>query len=204
MAKRERSQVTAQAMDLLWANTRKLKPQSFQEQTLFTEIVNDLNNIAQLRAERLGSAFGPKLISIMRTTLVFGAIITLTLAFFFGAESFWWHTIMTILLAILIASILFVILELVHQRPPAPNPPPFASPPIVLPHRGHSPGLEQSASSKLLMTFFKKRYYQVACRYCELNFESYTGVLFFGSTFHDASLDNSFRRKRSPGLWWAG
>jgi hypothetical protein len=114
MAKMERSQTTAQAIDLLWANTIRLKPQNFHEQTLFSEIVKNLNNIAQLRAERLGSAFGPKLLSIMRHTLVFGGVITLTLAFFFGAESFWWHTIMTILLAILIAFILFVILELAH------------------------------------------------------------------------------------------
>ena len=114
MAKMERSPTTEQAMDLLWANTGRLKPQSFYEQTLFTEIVKDLNNIAQLRTERLGSAFGPKLISIIRHTLLFGGIITLALAFFFGAESFWWHTIMTTLLAILIASILFVTLELGH------------------------------------------------------------------------------------------
>jgi uncharacterized membrane-anchored protein YitT (DUF2179 family) len=50
----------------------------------------------------------------MRHTLFFGAIITLALAFFFGAEAFWWHTIMTTLLAILIASILFVMMELAH------------------------------------------------------------------------------------------
>ncbi|MGA8571496.1 MAG: hypothetical protein ACLP7A_14195 [Desulfobaccales bacterium] len=114
MAKMERSQTTAQAIDLLWANTIRLKPENFQEQTLFSEIVKDMNNIAQLRAERLGSAFEPKLIGIMRHMLVFGAIITLALAIFFGAESFWWHTTMTTLLAILIASILFVILELAH------------------------------------------------------------------------------------------
>jgi hypothetical protein len=114
MGKLKRSRTTTEAMDLLWANTKKLKPQNFHEQTLFSEIVKDLNNIAQLRAERLGSTFGPKLISIMRNTLVFGAIITIALAFFFGAESFWWHTIMTTLLAILIASILSVLLELAH------------------------------------------------------------------------------------------
>ena len=49
MAKMERSQATAQAIDLLWANTIRLKPQNFHEQTLFSEIVKDLNNIAQLR-----------------------------------------------------------------------------------------------------------------------------------------------------------
>jgi len=114
MAKMERSQTTAQAIDLLWANTIRLKAKNLHDQTLFSEIVKEMNNIAQLRAERLGSIFSPKLISIMRSILVFGGLITLTLAFFFGAESFCWHTIMTILLAILIASILFVLVELAH------------------------------------------------------------------------------------------
>jgi hypothetical protein len=114
MGEMKRSQATAQAMELLWGNTKKIKPQSFHEQVLFSEIVTNLNNISQLRAERLGSAFGPKLVGIMRTILMLGAIITLISAAFFGAESFWWHTIMTTLLAILIASILFVTLELAH------------------------------------------------------------------------------------------
>ena len=114
MAKMKRSQATFQALDLLWENTRPLKPQSLHEQALFTDIVRDLNNISQLRAERLGTAFGPKLMGIMRSILVLGAIITLISAVFFGAESFWWHITLTSLLSLLIASILFVILELAH------------------------------------------------------------------------------------------
>ena len=114
MAKMKRSRATIQAIDLLWLNTSTLKPQTLHEQALFNNIVKDLNNISQLRAERLGSAFGPKLVGIMRHILVFGAIITLISAVFFGAESFWWHITLTSLLAILIASILFVTLELAH------------------------------------------------------------------------------------------
>ncbi len=114
MTKMQRSPATIQAIDLLWLNTRTLKPQTFHEQALFNEILKDLNNISKLRAERLGTAFGPKLVGIMRHILVFGAIITLITAVFFGAESFWWHTLLTSLLAILIASILFLMLELAH------------------------------------------------------------------------------------------
>jgi hypothetical protein len=114
MAKMQRSPATIQAIDLLWLNTRTLKPQSLHEQALFNEILKDLNIITQLRAERLGTAFGPKLMGIMRSILIFGAVITLILAVFFGAESFWWHITLTSLLALLIASILFVIMELAH------------------------------------------------------------------------------------------
>ena len=114
MAKMQRSRATIQALDLLWSNTRILRPQTLHEQALFNHIVNDLNNISQLRAERLGSAFGPKLVGIMRHILLAGALITLISAVFFGAESFWWHIALTSLLAILIASILFVAMELAH------------------------------------------------------------------------------------------
>lgn len=115
MARMKKSRVTAQAMDTLWANTKNLKPQNFQEQVLFSKILQDLNNIAELRAERLGSvSLEPKLSGIMRGALIFGAIITLVLAVFFGAEKFWWHIILTSMLAILVGTILFVMLELAH------------------------------------------------------------------------------------------
>jgi predicted negative regulator of RcsB-dependent stress response len=74
MAQMKKSPATQQAMDLLWANTRKLKPQNFQEQVLFTEIIKDLNNIAQLRSERLVSAYGSKLTGVMRHTIMLRAI----------------------------------------------------------------------------------------------------------------------------------
>jgi hypothetical protein len=114
MAKMKRSQATARAMDTLWATTNKLKPQDLREQVIFSAILNDLNNIAQLRAGRLGSANSPKLSGLMRHILIFGALITLVFAVLFGAENFWWHLILVSILAILIASTLFVILELGH------------------------------------------------------------------------------------------
>lgn len=114
MARMKRSRLTAAALDSLWENSRQIKPQNFQEQVLFGEILKDLNTIAALRAERLSAATGYKFTAIMRMILLFGAIITLALAIFFGAENFWWHLILNSLLAILIASILFVTTELAH------------------------------------------------------------------------------------------
>jgi hypothetical protein len=114
MAKMKRSEATARALDTLWAATEKLEPQDLREQVLFGEILNDLNNIAQLRAGRLGSAINPKLSGLMQHILISGALITLVFAVLFGAENFWWHLILVAILAILIASILFVLLELAH------------------------------------------------------------------------------------------
>jgi hypothetical protein len=114
MAKMKRSQATMQAMDALWVNAKKIKPQNLQEQALFNEILKDLNNIAQLRAGRLGAATNPKLAGVMRITLIFGALITIGFAVLFGAENFWWHIIYTALMAVLIATILFVLMELEH------------------------------------------------------------------------------------------
>lgn len=72
------------------------------------------NNLAQLRAERLAQAHAPKLSGLMRSTLILGAIITLISALLFGAENFWWHFTLTSLLAVLLAAILLVLLEMGH------------------------------------------------------------------------------------------
>ena len=114
MAKLKKSQATAQALDALWVNTKKLKVQNLQEQALFSEILKDLNSIAELRAGRLGAATNPRLIGVMKIALIFGAFITIVFAVLFGAESFWWHIIMTSLMALLIGTILFVIAELLY------------------------------------------------------------------------------------------
>jgi hypothetical protein len=114
LAKLKRSPATARALDTLWAATNKLKPQDFREQVLFSAILNDLNNLSQLRADRLGSAINPKLSGLMGHILIFGALITLVFSVLFGAENFWWHLILVSILAILIASILFVVFELAH------------------------------------------------------------------------------------------
>jgi hypothetical protein len=114
MAKRQRSRATAQAMDTLWTNTRKIIPQNFHEQALFKEILKDLNHIAQFRTARIGSLFNPKLIGLMRIILIFGALLTIVFAVLFGVENFWWHIIMVSLLSLLIATILFILMQLAN------------------------------------------------------------------------------------------
>jgi hypothetical protein len=114
MAEIKKSRATDQAMDRLWVDVKKLTPQNFQEQIIFQEILQNLNNMAQLRVDRLGMAMNPKFSGLMSYTLVVGAIITLISPLLFGAENFWWQFALTSLLIILVATILFVLIQLAH------------------------------------------------------------------------------------------
>ena len=67
-----------------------------------------------MRDERLGIVNNPKLVGVIRDVLLLGAFITLVFGVLFGAESFWWHITFVSMLAVLIASILFVVTELSH------------------------------------------------------------------------------------------
>ena len=114
MAKMKDSPATDKAMDNLWANTKKLKPKSSYEQSQYDEILNNLNGIYHFRNERLETANNPKLIGVMRFIIILGALITLFFAILFAAENFWWHITMTAMVALLLCTILFILLELGH------------------------------------------------------------------------------------------
>ena len=115
MAKMKRSQLTAQAIEGLWADVKKLKVQDLRQQALFNEILRDINSIAELRASRLEVAENYKLIGVMRIVLGLGALIIIIYAVLFGPERFWWHIILTSLMTMLIATTLFVLEE--HEFP---------------------------------------------------------------------------------------
>lgn len=114
MKKMKLSPATDQAMDNLWAALKKKEPQNSYEQAIFNEILKNLNTFARLRAERLWTANNPKLVGIMRVILIMGALITLFFAVIFGAENLWWHITLIFMLAILLSTILFVLMELAH------------------------------------------------------------------------------------------
>jgi hypothetical protein len=114
MAKMKKSPATDKAMDDLWANMKKLKPKRSYEQSQYDEILNNLNKICHFRNERLETAINSKLVGVMRFIVILGALITLFFAVVFAAENFWWHITMTALLALLLCTILFILLELGH------------------------------------------------------------------------------------------
>lgn len=114
MAKMKKSPATDKAMDDLWANMKKLKPKRSYEQSQYDEILNNLNKIYHFRNERLETANNPKLVGVMRFIIILGAFITLFFAVIFAAENFWWHIAMTAMVALLLCTILFVLIELGH------------------------------------------------------------------------------------------
>ena len=111
MAKMERSQPTAQAIDRLWMDVHNLKVQDLRQQSLFNEILRKMNNLSELRAGRLRVAQNYDLLGIMRLVLVLGAFIVIVFAVLFGPEKFWWNNFLASLFAVLIGTILIVLVE---------------------------------------------------------------------------------------------
>jgi heme/copper-type cytochrome/quinol oxidase subunit 1 len=111
MAMMKQSPVTQQAMDDLWNKIKKLRPANPYEEILFREILTDLNNLEKLRQERLEEMESSLPISLWLALLT-GALITMMFSVLFGAERFWLHCLLTGMLAVLIATIFFVIIEL--------------------------------------------------------------------------------------------
>jgi hypothetical protein len=111
MARTKRSPATDQAINNLWSAAKTIKPQNLHEQSLYNVILRDLNSLAKLRAERL-AVMESNLPGIVWFALIIGAVITLIFAVLFGAEKFPLHIVLTCLLAVLIATTMFVILEL--------------------------------------------------------------------------------------------
>jgi len=109
MAKMQRSQLTAHAIERLWADVQNLKVQDLRQQSLFNEILRNMNNVSELRAGRLRVAETYNLLGIMRLVLILGAFIVIVFAVLFGPEKFWWNIFMASLLALLIATMFFVL-----------------------------------------------------------------------------------------------
>ncbi len=86
-------------------------PKNLTEQAFFTESVRNLNELVDLRMSRLiqtRTGVHPLLWFI----LIIGGMVTITFTFFFGSENFSSQIVMSVLLSILIALILFTILAL--------------------------------------------------------------------------------------------
>ena len=114
MAEGKRSQAADQITDRLWTEVKKLNPQNFREQVLFQEILQHLNTMVQLRIDRVGMAMNPRFSGLMGYALTVGALITLISALLFGADNFWWQIALTSMLIVLVATILFVLIQLAH------------------------------------------------------------------------------------------
>jgi lipid-A-disaccharide synthase-like uncharacterized protein len=111
LARGEESPATQQAMEHLWKSAKNLRPRDPYEQSIFGEILKDINALGELRTGRLAAA-QTNLPDIVWVALIIGAGITLVFSMLFGAEKLWVHVLMICLLAALMATTLFLILEM--------------------------------------------------------------------------------------------
>ena len=100
-------------MDKIWSNLREFNPTDGHAQIVFQEILEDMNRLEKLRVERLEAA-QDELPGVMWLTMIVGALITISFTFFFGSENAWAQSIMTALLAAMLATLIFVVMELDH------------------------------------------------------------------------------------------
>ncbi|MGA9460381.1 MAG: DUF4239 domain-containing protein [Desulfobaccales bacterium] len=111
MANMRMSQTTEHAMNILRNDIHNINPQNRQEQILYAEILNDLENLSKLRDDRL-SEMESSLPGIVWAALLVGASVAILFSSLLGAERFWLHALLISLLAIILATAFYLIIEL--------------------------------------------------------------------------------------------
>ncbi len=109
-----------EGMERLYAVIYSVVPDSEHERILYTQILQNLNELAKYRSLRLHSA-REELPSVIWIGVVVGAIVTIGFTFLFGTENFWAHITMMSLLAVLIAVVIYVVIEMDHPSLGAVN-----------------------------------------------------------------------------------
>lgn len=88
-------------------------PNSRHDEILYTQILQNLNDLVKYRNLRHQAAY-EELPSVIWVGVIIGAIMTIGFTFLFGTENVWAHIIMMSLLAALIAVVIYVVIELDH------------------------------------------------------------------------------------------
>jgi len=105
------SLTTDQAMNQIRNEIQHISPQNVQEQILYTKILNDLEKLSKMRQERLAD-MESSLPGIVWGSLIVGAIVTIMFSTLLGAEKLWLHSLLTSMLAVILASAFYLIIEL--------------------------------------------------------------------------------------------
>jgi len=111
MANMRMSQTTEHAMNNLRNDIHNINPQKRQEQILYAKILNDLETLSNLRHERL-SEMESSLPDIVWAALIVGAFVSILFSILLGAERFWLHALLISMLAIILATAFYLIIEL--------------------------------------------------------------------------------------------
>ena len=102
---------TDQALHNLSVSLARIQPKNSQEQLLFSKVLRNLDNLANLRDTRLMD-MDSSLPDILWAAILIGGAVTITFSNFLGGEKFWMHAFFTTLLVIIIGTIVFLIIEL--------------------------------------------------------------------------------------------
>jgi uncharacterized protein DUF4239 len=111
MAKMKMSPTTEHAMNNLRNDIHNINPQKRQEQVLYANILNDLENLSKLRDDRL-SEMESSLPDIVWAALIIGAFVGILFSTLLGSERFWLHALLVSMLAIILATAFYLIIEL--------------------------------------------------------------------------------------------
>lgn len=112
MALNKQSESTDKAADKMWEEIKFITPKNLHEQSVYNELMTDINKLEQYRFERNEIARNASLPPILWNVLLLGAIATLFYSTLFGTKHSVPHAIMVSLLATIIAATLFIILEM--------------------------------------------------------------------------------------------
>jgi hypothetical protein len=109
LARGERSMIVQEKSDKNWKLYAGYSPKTDVEKIYYEEILTKMNDAGELRRTRIIDA-GQGVHPVLWAVLLLGGFITVAFTFFFGSENLGAQLIMTTLLAVVIALILFTIL----------------------------------------------------------------------------------------------
>jgi hypothetical protein len=111
MATLQTSPSTERALVQLRKELLQINPQNQQEQVLYAKLLRDLENLAKLRQARLAD-MESSLPGIFWGALLVGVVITMMFSIVFGAENSRYHSLLASMLAVILATTFFLIIEL--------------------------------------------------------------------------------------------
>ncbi|MBF0546678.1 MAG: DUF4239 domain-containing protein [Candidatus Riflebacteria bacterium] len=113
MQKMASSPPTFQLIEAFWQKLRDLEPKTAKENILYSQILKEMDEWAKLRSLRLQAA-REELPGAVWISLIFGTLITIAFTFIFPCENRKVHYLMSGAVALLIAFVLYNIIELDH------------------------------------------------------------------------------------------
>ena len=102
---------THEASSQLWVAIKQIVPRNLQEQSLYGEILKDVNSMAQLRVKRRVIAQND-LPGVLWAVVVVGGLVAVGFTALFGHESLRGHIVLAGLLSFVVGGVIYVVVSL--------------------------------------------------------------------------------------------